>query len=115
DEPRLTPDGERDIGQRASRDQGNLPGCRADGVDQEVHGMPLARTRRRRREARRPEPGLAMNMAGIQDRAEQRTGLPATTGTSGQPTKSRTRSALAVVVAKSTFPPTVVRPSSSSP
>src|ERR1039458_1753636 len=33
------------------------------------------------------------------------TGLPATTGTSGQPTKSRTLSALAVVVAKSPLPP----------
>ena len=34
--------------------------------------MPVARARRRRREARRPQPGLAMHMAGIQDRTEQR-------------------------------------------
>ena len=90
-QPRLPPHGQRDVGQRAGRHQGELPGRRADLLDEEVNRMAAGRLGPGRRQAGRAEPRLPVHVPRVGHRPEQRprAARPLPARPAGQPVPAR--------------------------
>src|SRR5580693_3052416 len=73
-QPRLPPRGQRDVGQRPRRDQRDLAGGSAHGIDDVVHGVPSGRAGRGRRQRGPAQPGIAVYLPRVERRAQQRPG-----------------------------------------